>query len=53
MSDARKDQSSTSASQRDQQQEQQPVKDLDVRKADMDKVKGGLRRTSDPCEGGE
>ena len=30
---------------------QQNVKDLDVRKEDVDKVKGG--RAGDPCDGGE
>ena len=38
-----------------QRDQQKPIKDLDTRKADMDRVKGGraARASSDPCEGGE
>jgi len=28
-------------------------KDLDIRPDEANKVKGGLRRTGDPCDGGE
>ena len=52
MTDARKGQGTTSPGQRDQQT-QQPIKDLDIRKDDVEKVKGGRRLISDPCEGGE
>lgn len=52
MSDARKDQSTTPPAQRDQQK-QRPIQNLDVSKDDLEKVKGGLRRTGDPCDGGE
>lgn len=37
-----------------QRDHQKPIKDLSVRKEDLDKVKGGRARfSSDPCEGGE
>ena len=31
--------------------QQKPLKDLDIKSGDMDKVKGGRR--ADPCAGGE
>ena len=52
MTDARKGTGTTPPGQRDQQK-QQPIKDLDVRKDDVDKVKGGRRNAGDPCDGGE
>lgn len=37
-----------------QREQQKPFKDLNARKEDVDKVKGGRARfSSDPCEGGE
>jgi hypothetical protein len=35
------------------QDDQEALKDLDVDQDDADKVIGGLRSSSDPCEGGE
>ena len=32
--------------------QQKPLKDLDIKSGDVDKVKGGARR-ADPCDGGE
>ena len=52
MTDARKGQSTTPPGQRDQQK-QPPIRDLDVRKDDVEKVKGGRRILADPDEGGE
>jgi hypothetical protein len=54
MPDKNKGNQQAKGSQRDQQK---PIKDLDTRKEDMDRVKGGraarLSDTADPCEGGE
>lgn len=46
MTDERKAQDETEV-------DQETLKDLDVDKDDADKVLGGRRIASDPCEGGE
>lgn len=33
--------------------EEAKIEDLDVNEEEAETVKGGLRRTADPCEGGE
>jgi hypothetical protein len=52
MPDKNKGKPDTKNTQRDPQKS---IKDLDTRREDMDRVKGGraVRLTGDPCDGGE
>ena len=50
MPDKNKDQSQPKNTQREGQK---PFKDLNTKKEDIDKVKGGRARAADPCDGGE